>query len=77
LITDDVTTLFIIPETTSIISETSGTSRSDPIVAIGAGVGGALVFVILLVVIVVVLVLLVSSKRRAEKPYQAHPGTLK
>jgi hypothetical protein len=55
---------------TSIIPET----RGSLIVAIGAGVGGALVVVILLVIMVVVLVLVVSSKRRAEKSDQ---GTLR
>jgi preprotein translocase subunit SecY len=61
------------PETMTPIPETS--NRSDPIVAIGAGVGGALVVFIILVIIVVVLVLVVSSKRKAEKSDQVHQGT--
>jgi hypothetical protein len=63
------------PEAMTPISEIS--NRSDPIVAIGAGVGGALVVFILLVIIVGVLVLVVSGKRKAEKSdqVQVHQDT--
>ena len=54
------------------IPEAMGRSESIAAAAIGGGVGGALVVVIILIIIVVVLILLVNSKRRADKPDQAH-----